>query len=660
MYTVLISAKKTSDNMQEHYPALRNVVESNQIGLCQWIKSGRTIETALPELYDLIGNNREWRAVIAMYDEPDAGMQENNNPFDYGKRDRIGEKSDNPVQGRTYTLKESNEIDLIRLTHLLAGAPIPSPTFEPEEYPKKTMDEPLPVIPYVKYKMDQEDYVETCNLYNIWNEAHRINGILPSEIILIRTRDITYRNDSEVIKQAWEDHSESENSDFRERNLYPHCCKFLVFDIEKRGMMYEERDAIRFWVSVLTLSSNMLDSNVLHPHKLYNLNVDMNHEKLEEVFQDTAKKLNTAERKLEKSLAPDDGRILNVDAIPEYELDVPVNFNSVKASPTTTQWGDFDVNFVGGVTTDEEERWNRYTVEKYLGVAQIIKSADRQLEYAALSFRDRCEYKEDEVRIIDKFAEEDLKNSIHDTYEGILKDQKELPKGVLNYEEEMKEADKKVKKDISERMSQSQILFSIFGSIIVVLLCVIPAFWQNSSQSETVIYLFGVTVLLGIAGLITIFVQREKLRKHVKAFKNYFMMLTGEMSKNARLYTAFLGDIASHIHGASYLKIANKKKDDVARTTDIKKKHVNFIEEFRNRLKLWSSALRLSVDMNAIDEIEFALDHSEIDFNRLYSITYDDSYRGVPLNDSGFTVRSPFNFVTKLKIEREEVYDDVR
>ena len=64
MYTVLIMQKKTADNMQEHYPALKNVLEQKNIGICQWIKNGDTVETALPELYDLIGNHRHWRAVV--------------------------------------------------------------------------------------------------------------------------------------------------------------------------------------------------------------------------------------------------------------------------------------------------------------------------------------------------------------------------------------------------------------------------------------------------------------------------------------------------------------------------------------------------------------------------------------------------------------------
>lgn len=660
MYTVLISAKKTSDNMQEHYPALRNVVESNQIGLCQWIKSGTNIETALPELYDLISNNREWRAVIAMYDEPDEGMEDNVNPFDYGKLDKIGDKTDDDNRGRNYTLEESNEIDLIRLTHLLVGAPTPSPEFELEEYPNRNGDEPLVVIPFTRYVMDQDAYDAKCAKYNAWNAEHKMNGIMPSEIILVRTRDVTYRNDSEVIKQAWEDHNESESSDFRERNLYPHNCKFLVYDIEKRGMMYEERDAIRFWVSLLTMATNSIDSNVLQPHKLYNLSVKIDNDSLTEVFQNTVQKLNMAKRKLIWSITPDDNRISDVDEIPDYRLDVPVNFHKVKTSSLSSKRVNFDVNYVGGITTDEESRWDAYTVETYLRANEIIKSADRELEFAALSFRDRCEYSENDVRIIDKFAEEDLKNSIHDTYEKILKDQKELPRGVLTYEEEMKEADRQVKEDISERMSQKQIIFAIVLSVGAMLACLIPAFWQDSSQSETILYLFLATLILLVAGFLMVFLQRRKLKQHVKKFKDYFGLMSGEMSRNARLYTNFLGDIASHIHGASYLRMVEKKKVEAAKAISIKKTHVSFIEEFRNRLALWSSALRLSVDMEAIDEREFAVDHTEIDFNRLYSISNDNTYKSIPLNNSGFIVKSPFSFVTKLQIEREEVYDNVR
>lgn len=659
MYTVLISAKKTSDNMQEHYPALRNIVESNQIGLCQWIKSGTNIETALPELYDLVNNNREWRAVIAMYDEPDGGMEDNVNPYDYGKKDKIGDKTDDNQMEVSYSLEESNQIDLIRLTHLLVGAPLPSPEFEPEEYPKRTDDQPLAVIPFTKYTMDKEAYDKKCAEYNQWNTEHKMNGIMPSEIILVRTRDVTYRNDAEIIKQAWEDHTEAESSDFRERNLYPHCCKFLVYDIEKRGMMYEERDAIKFWISLLTLATNTVDSNVLQPHKLYNLSVDIDNDSLTEVFQNTAKKLNMAKRKLIKSITPTDGRIYDIDDVPNYKLDVPVNFHNIKTT-TQNKWEGFEVNYTGGVTTNEGARWDKYTVDTYLRASEIVKGADRELEFAALSFRDRCEYSVDEVQVIDKFAEEDLKNSIHDTYEKILTDQKKLPKGVLTYEDEMKKADTQVKQDISERMSQKQMLISVFGTMGVMLACIIPAFWQDSSQNETILYLFISALVIGTVAFLVIFLQKRKLKQHVKDFRDYFGLLSGEMSKNARLYTDFLGDIASHIHGASYLRMVEMKKEELSKDISIKKSHVNFIEEFRNRLSLWSSALRLSVDMNAIDEREFAVDHSEIDFNRLYSISYDNSYKNIPLNDSGFTMRSPFSFVTKLNINREEVYDNVR
>lgn len=130
MYTVLIMPKKTSDNMQQHYPVLKNALEAKNIGLCQWIKDGDSVETALPELYDLIGNNREWRAIVAMYDEEVLGLLDAINPFDYSKPDIIGDARDDDSPSKNITLQDTVEYPLIRLTHFLAGIPLPAREYE--------------------------------------------------------------------------------------------------------------------------------------------------------------------------------------------------------------------------------------------------------------------------------------------------------------------------------------------------------------------------------------------------------------------------------------------------------------------------------------------------------------------------------------------------
>lgn len=653
MYTVLITAKKTSDNMQEHYPAIKDIVEADNIGLCQWIKSGTTIETALPELYGLVNKNREWRAVVVMYDEPDDRMESTVNPFDYGKPDVTGDYTDDKNSAVNFTLEESNEIDLIRLTHLLGGVPLPSREYESELYQEGGE------IPYNEYKEVRKDEREDKEIeYGKWNAEHKMNGIMPSEIVLVRTRDITYRNDIEIIKQAWEDHNEFESSEFWRRNLYPQSCRFLIYNIEKRGMMYEERDSIRFWMAILTLASNDIDSNVMQPHKLYNLKVKIDSSKLTEIFQDTVKKLNMAKRKLVNSIASGDDLISERDDVPDYNIDVPVNFHNVNRSRSNGNIS-FEIGYTGGISSNEERNWNAYTIDTYLRADELIKSADRELEYVALKFRDKCEYTSSEVKVLDKFAEEDLTNDIRDTYAQILRDQKALPKGTLTYDEEMKQADAQVKTDISERMSKKQVLVGMVFSLVVLLAVLLPAFRQESSQNETITMLFLVLISVFAVTFVTLFFQRKALKNHVKQFRNYFNLMSSEMGKNARLYTSFLGDIASHIRGSSYIRLMNIKKKDIEKAVGIKKTHISFIDEFKSRLSLWSSALRLAVDMEALDETVLATDNSEVDFDRLYSICMKHSLRKIPLNESGLYINSPFNFVDALLIEREEVYDNV-
>lgn len=663
MYTVVITAKKTSDNMQEHYPVLKNILESGNIGLCQWIKQGTTLETALPELYGLINKNKEWRAIVVMYDESDGIMDRTNNPYDYANPNLTGDLTDYDKPLVSYSLEESNERDLIRLTHLLAGVPLPTPEYELADYPKndpnQNEDEEVYSIPYTVYEqVRKEEYEIKTQEYNQWNSEHKMKEIMPSELILIRTRDITNLNDTEIIKQAWENHNESESSEFWKRNLYPQNTRFLVYDIEKRGMMYEERDALRFWLAVMTLSVNSIDSNVLQPHKLYSLKVKLDNEKLRSVFQNKIKGLNLAKQLLIKDFEKNDSRIINKDEVPDFFMPVNVTFRNVNFV-RSNRYSGFKVDFFGGITNDEEKIWNAYAVDTFSRANQLIKQADRELEYIALSFRNHCEYADSEVKLIDRYAEEDLCNDIKDTYAKILDTQKKLPKGTLVYDEEMKLADEKVKQDIFERMSPKQALVTIILALVTMVLMLLPAFRQASSQKETILLCFCAIVCISGGAFLTIFLQKRKFEKHVKMFQNYFNLMSSEMDQNAKLYAEFLSNIASHIKGSSYLRIMKTKKMESEKALGIKKEQIGLIDEFKSRLTLWSSAMRISINLDALDETEMMLRNSSIDFDLLYSINSEDTDRRIPLNQSGMYIKTPFNFVDALVIEREEIYDNV-
>lgn len=670
MYTVLIMPKKTSDNMQQHYPVLKNALEAKNIGLCQWIKDGDSVETALPELYDLIGNNREWRAIVAMYDEEVLGLLDAINPFDYSKPDIIGDARDDNFPSKNITLENTVEYPLIRLTHFLAGIPLPAreyelkqinrsvETLENEEEREATKDSvPFSVYDIKGGEEGKQRYREVYDTYTEWNIEHKMNGISPSEIILVKTRNVAFLSDTEIIKQAWEDHTEADSSEFWRRNLYPTNSKFLVYDIEKLGMMYEERDSFKFWMALITLAGNDISSDVLQPHRLYKLNTRINSKKLTSAFQDKIISLNMANLEITRSMEKGKYSIHDAGMIPDYRMEVPVNFHSIGNSLGVK--GKFDVRLDGGIKTDEEERWDGYTTQAYSSVKNLVKQVDRELEYSALGFRDKCEYKESDVKLLDIYAEEDLKNSIHDTYDLVIKSQNNLPRGVLKYDEEMKIADEQVRKDIAERMSFEQIAKVIFGSTVITAVTILPALWQTSSQIETII-VSGIAVgaLIG-GGFWSVYRQKKRLKAHISQFSGYFSKMSTELSNSAILYRDFLGNVASHIHGSSYLKHMESMQREAVRFLDVKKSHMGFIGELKSRLALWGSALRISLDMEAVDNT-FMGTQSKTDFYNLYSLSLSQSYKRVPLNDTGFYVETPFDFVEELQINREEIYDDVR
>ena len=54
IYSVLIQNKKTMDQFHQFYPLFMEAINEERIGLCRWTEAGTTVDTALPELCDLI------------------------------------------------------------------------------------------------------------------------------------------------------------------------------------------------------------------------------------------------------------------------------------------------------------------------------------------------------------------------------------------------------------------------------------------------------------------------------------------------------------------------------------------------------------------------------------------------------------------------------
>ena len=651
MYTVLIQSKKTMDSLQQFYPLISDAVEAGKIGICNWVESGTTIETAVPELYEIISRKRAWRAIIISTELEELNCKHPTdvvNPYDFIENNEdFGYRMEN---GEIV----NSEISLIRLTHLIGGMPAPEPMFEPNILKEEGK------VPKMEFALqNDEESKQLKDAYHRWNEKYAFHGMAPNEIILIKVRDAATSSDSfRHIQSSWKVHTEMDSSKFWKRNMYPHCCRFLVYDLERRGMMIQQQQLFKLWLCVLLLAENDTDPDALKAHRLYKLNVAVDEKEMEESFQKTIDKINRAKHLLEKSLKKDEEEKYRSDIpIPDYTVGVPISFQLPQASDLTFDAKDFQM---GKRESDGDyELWNTYCISSNEKLKILLANVDRILDQAASRMREHCNYTENEVIPLNVYQEEDMRISLNEVYEEIIREQEDLPHGISEIQDRIEVADKHVRDKIAQRMTMKQALTAILLAILCMWISFMPAISREISRIGLGVSLLIAVIVFPIVGAIVLKMQKKELVDVAKKYQYVLSSVVSELSQNATNYSEFLSAIASHIRGSSYLDLMKKKKVKRDSSYYFRQKHLKAMEIFLSKISLWGSAFHVNLDLDSVEMIDFMEeDNDNINFDVLYSFDAGKEYE-VPLNESGVNVKSPYAFVRQLLIEREEVYDNV-
>lgn len=651
MYTVLIQSKGTAEEFQQFYPLISNSIEAGRLGICQWIESGTTIETALPDLYDLIDHKSIWRALIVCVAPEDDKKEYPTNPFNpydfLVNRDRTGLT----VEGGKLT---DSEVPLIRLTHLLGGIPAPEPQFVSVVETKPNM------VPQIKYQVvAEEDHKQLEEVHKEWSETHSLRASLPTEIILVKVRKDIYNDSNDSVGLAWNTYTESESSKFWQRNTYPHSCRFLFCDFENRGTMRRQRDLFKLWTALTILVDNKIDPNVLQSHRLYKLDVSFDNRVLQMVFQDTIAKLNRAQYGLKKKQKKEQLLETNIyDEIPDYEVRVPVSFQLPKISGMHFDAEQYPLAPKGIQT--ELSCWNDYSIKAVDEMEKLINSVERVLDQTAGRMRMQYRYSSTEVAPISQYQEEDMEASLSKVYQDVLDDQVQLPVELSDLQDGIRQSGDDVRGLLLRRINKKQVLILLAVPCFLLLLCYLPGLLGGSSLA----ILLGASVVsiaaIIISGVSTLAAQRRKVKKSVKKYQMFLQSVVSEMSHNATKYSSFFTDVATHIHGKSYLNVIEGRRRKRENAYFYRMKHLKSIEMFLAKLSLWSSAFHVDVDMDSVGTDELLQEEIDdaIEYDRLYMFEQERGYK-IPLNQTGEFIMSPFKFVTGVQIEREEIYDNV-
>lgn len=645
MYNVLIQSHTTQSSFDRFYPIFSEEIQAGRLSVCQWIESGTTVRSALPELYDLIGKKNKWRAIIVsteFRDREGEHLTDSLNPYDYLENAELEEM---PL-GADGRFVES-PIPLIRLTHLLGGIPLPEVQVTQED----EADEALAALRAQESERRREAYIR-------WSEENVLEAVPPEEIILIQARrGRTDASDYIDLEEAWKQQDIFQPSLFWLRNTYPSICRFLTFDVDLHGVLSTQRDLFKMWSALLLMCKNRLPSDTMQAYRLYKLDLEIDTDKMEKKFQSVAGQLNQAKYQLRRDLRGQENmsRIIDPD-LPAYEVGIPVSFNRTDASSFAVSFENYGL--AAGEGGSDFIRWAEEVDQGNRGLKKLVHLLNRVLDQCSGRVRESTFMTEQELPVLTEYQQEDLQESMNDSYSAVLRVHEQLAFDKEGIEEELAQTDKEIKTLIIRRMSKKTAL--TVGMILpLALLCsLLPGILSSLNFRAAGIYLtFGV-IFTALTVLLILSLRRRRMINTMKDYQRTLLEYVHRILAHEPAYSEFLSGIASYIRGKRILDAAARRRKQAESIRSLRLGHLKTIEAFLEKLESWSAAFHLDVDTREADVIrledEDQLELSELE--TLYEFT-EEKGQSAEINHSGKQIPSPFGFIRRLLIQREEIYD---
>lgn len=647
MYSVLIQNQRTMESFQQFRPIFMNALNGGQIDACLWAENGTTIDTAVPELYDMIQDKEEWRAIIIRVEDGSCMQAFDtapSNPYDF----LISQQKQEGVR--------ESDVPLVRLTHMLAGIPVPPVQFIPR------MEKEEGKEPKIIYEPEQNK--ENKKQYEQLSRKYHLQGPRPSEILLITLRKNDETRD-DTAEKSWQNNNETDSSEFWQRNNYPSICRFVCIDAEDKGAVQQTADLFSMWTAVMLLAINPIDPSTLQAYSLYRVSATFDRTALQNALQEAASRSLGAQHYIQKGLQRELEQETTEDVIlPDYGIQVPVVMKLPTRKDVSADPGAF--HLTSKTTTSDAETWRnmRQRAEKEMEAVATLEN--RALEQSTNAMRYHWTFREDEVYPLSKYQAEDMATQLDDLRWRVYDTRTELPEDAGIERKTLTQLTQTIKGYIRERLTRHQAWLCYAMVAITMLLSLLPGTLirvMGGDQGGWIPLLLGeafALVAFAITELVVLLVQQTRLRGALRLFNHFAGGIVTRTADSAATYSRYMGDIASCMRGNSFLTWVKRKNYFRDEAQYYKRNHLLALSAFLAKLKEWSTAFHLTVsfEMGEMGE-DFVMDTDlSPRVNPLYTFEDRCTY-SVPVNKTGDTLESPFGFVQRMNIKREELYDDV-
>lgn len=646
MYSVLIQNQSTMESFHEFHPFFMEEILNNQIGVCRWIESGNSVDTALPELCEMTGDKEHWRAIIVrVTDETEmqATKADPNNPYDFNEENVSGGLSESSVP-------------LIRLTHILGGVPSPPVEFVETEKVQENR------VAQVVYKPVKDEAKEKA--HEALEQKYKFNGKRPTEILLVTFHRKGHQTEAVKTEFVWTNFLELNSSEFWRRNNYPSACRFLKYDYEELGPIQRNADLFNFWMSVMLLAGNDINPSSLQGYRIYNIHTDFDREKMAHTFQAKVDMLVGTKSYIGMEIRRDQEEKASIDetAVMDFTHVEGLEINVDISRDTVLEVSDKEFGICGKTSGEEANKWEGMKGVAESNLDELYKRADRELEKGTDRMRLRQHIEDEDVKPINHFQEEDIRKELDGLFIQILNSQSELEGLTKQNREGLCKKAEAVKKNIVCRIVGTGARTILTVILIILALCCIPGIFIRLIKIGSVIIpslllTAGLAAFYAAAEFVVLKVQHVKFKRKINDYNEEMENIWEDLENCTRNLTDFVRDVVSYSRGYDYLNILEHKNYTTGYIYDALQRHMKATNLFLEKLRRWSRAFYMDTNFNPETRDNFRID-IELSPQNNYLYTFENGKEYVvPLNETGEEVISPFEFVKKFNIDREELFD---
>ena len=553
MLTVLLYDERLSSMITEYRPFWDPFLSSGEFAVCKWRTQGRTVADALPDLYDTVGEEGDWRAVVLYHSMAEVGS----NPFDF-------------FEG-TESAKEVEENALIRLTHMLSVVPHRI-QFAPVGV-KKNLQEMgessaaageeessapagAEASPDVRLGVMDKDYIQDRDLvfeardedkdyYSLGESNYEILCARPNKIVLVATRK---KNMSEELlhgrnKEKQERCLKSRRGGFCDRNDYPANVRFLIYDTWYASTVMGERDQFILMHAMMTLLMNE-SAVTLRSEEVYRLLIQIDEEELEHwlmMYQEKMNLINNRIRMVHQYLEEERENRRDFGTLPD--MDVHYYVDLAIENPEKYEISERPYKLYKDVRQSDEKTWRMAKSGSQKALASLLKEPLRKLKYSLDNVRQVV--REEEQPVTGRFTKEQLEDAqaeMEQLERGMFQGDA-TPAARLN-EEERDECEGVVEKRLVPRMNRRIALVSLIAAALLFYAGFLP-FWYSARKNpealaEMILIIAAGLGLLFLIWLLFLIITRKRLHNAIRSYNKVIAKVVDSYRRLQKQYQDYV------------------------------------------------------------------------------------------------------------------------